>query len=102
LGFTKTGEQQEIDGIISVPMMLPLNDLISNIDKIHTTELGIERIKRNLGLNTTDVVNWCKNQIIKANNINRKGKNWYVYVDNIIITVNAYSFTIITAHKEKI
>ena len=36
------------------------------------------------------------------NSIIRKGKNWYVSIDDIIITVNAYSYTIITAHKQKI
>ncbi|MCL2484608.1 MAG: DUF3781 domain-containing protein [Endomicrobia bacterium] len=77
------------------------NSLLDNLDKIHTTELGIERIKNNLGLDTDDVVTWCKRKIKKASNINRKGKNWYVQVDNSVITVNAYSFTIITAHKEK-
>ena len=33
--------------------------------------------------------------------IEREGKNYYVTVDGIIITVNASSYTIITAHKEK-
>lgn len=78
-----------------------MNDLLSNIDKIHTTELGIVRIKRNLSIETDDVVNWCKQQIQHADSIVRRGKNWYVHVDNAIITVNAYSFTIITAHKEE-
>ncbi|WP_433169511.1 DUF3781 domain-containing protein [Treponema putidum] len=32
----------------------------------------------------------------------RKGKNWYVSIDDIIITVNAYSYTIVTTHKQKI
>ncbi|MCL2799907.1 MAG: DUF3781 domain-containing protein [Endomicrobia bacterium] len=77
------------------------NDLLSNLDKIHTTKLGVERIKNNLGLDIDDVVAWCKRKIKKAGSIIRKGKNWYVHVDNFIITVNAYSFTIITAHKEK-
>ncbi|MDR1592225.1 MAG: DUF3781 domain-containing protein, partial [Prevotellaceae bacterium] len=27
--------------------------------------------------------------------------NWYVSVDNCVITVNAHSYTIITAHKTK-
>ena len=27
-----------------------MNELIDNIDKLHTTEMGIERIKRNLTL----------------------------------------------------
>jgi hypothetical protein len=78
-----------------------MNEIIENINKIHTTELGIIRIKKNLKLETDDVVKWCKNKIKNADNIIRKGKNWYVYVDGIKITVNAHSFTIITARKEK-
>lgn len=81
---------------------MPDNELLRYLDKVHTTELGVERIKRNLSLDTDDVVEWCKNKI-KASNavITRSGKNWYVNVDHCIITVNAYSYTIITAHKEK-
>lgn len=78
------------------------NELLRNLDKLHTTELGIVRIKRNLSLNTDDVIEWCKNKINSADAvIIRNGKNWYANVDNCIITVNAYSYTIITAHKEK-
>ena len=78
------------------------NELLNNLDKLHTTELGVERIKRNLSLNTEDVVDWCKTKTNSANAvITRNGKNWYVKVDNYIITINAYSYTIITAHKEK-
>ena len=77
------------------------NDLVTNLDKIHTTRLGIERIKKNLGVDMTDAVAWCKQKIENANDIIRKGKNWYVHVDDIVITINAYSFTVITAHKEK-
>jgi hypothetical protein len=75
--------------------------LLSNLDKIHTTELGKERIKKNFCLITDDVVNWCI-QKIKDNNsvISRQGKNWYITIDNCIITVNACSYTIITAHKK--
>lgn len=76
--------------------------LISNLDKIHTTDLGIERIKRNLCLEVEDVVNWCKERIKDTNStIFRKGKNWYINIDNCEITVNSYSYTIITAHKVK-
>ena len=78
-----------------------MNALTENINKIHTTELGMERIKRNLNLPTDDVVNWCKQKIEQADEIVRKGKNWYVYTDNSVITVNAHSYTIITAHKKK-
>ncbi|MGI5090612.1 DUF3781 domain-containing protein [Treponema sp. OMZ 305] len=31
----------------------------------------------------------------------KKVKNWYVSIDDVIITINAYSYTIITAHKQK-
>ena len=78
-------------------------DLIINIDKVHTTVLGVERIRRNLGLLDTDVVSWCKEEIQDAKAlITRKGKNWYVQIAGCEITVNAYSYTIITAHKMKI
>jgi hypothetical protein len=75
-------------------------NLISNSDKIHTTESGKERIKRNLCLATDDVVDWCIQKIRDTeSDIFRKGKNWYINTDNCVITVNAYSYTIITAHK---
>ena len=41
--------------------------LLDHIDKIHTTELGIERIKRNLKLDTQDVVAYCRNKILDKN-----------------------------------
>ena len=78
------------------------NELLANLDNLHTTELGVIRINKNLFLDIDNVVEWCKTKI-KSDHaaITRKGKNWYVNVDDCIITVNAYSYTIITAHKEK-
>ncbi len=76
--------------------------LLSNIDKIHTTKMGIDRIKRNLKLDANDVVNYCKNKVLdKDCNIHKQGKNWYCEIDNIKITINSYSYTIITAHTIK-
>ncbi len=73
--------------------------LIENLEKLHTTELGVIRIKKNLSLATDDVVEWCRNEIVSdCAVITRKGKNWYINTDSCIITVNAYSYTIITAH----
>lgn len=78
------------------------NELLTNLDRLHTTELGVARIKRNLSLDTDDVAGWCKIKISSPNAlIQRNGKNWYVTIDGCIITINAYSFTIITAHREK-
>ena len=79
-----------------------MNDLIENIDKLHTTKMGVERIRRNLSLEVDDVVEWCINKILDNSAvIERKGKNWYAYTDHCIITVNAHSYTIITAHKRE-
>jgi hypothetical protein len=79
-----------------------MHDILTNINQIHTTPLGIMRIKKNLELETIDVVNWCKKTIRNADNINRIGKNWYVHKGNTIITINANSYTIITAHKKNL
>ncbi len=76
--------------------------LLTHIDKVHTTNMGIDRIKKNLKLNVDDVVQYCKNKVLDENcNIYKQGKNWYCEVDNIKITVNSYSYTIITAHLVK-
>lgn len=74
--------------------------LIDNLDKIHATIMGIERIKKNLNLNVDDVVSYLKNLILdEFCSIYKKGKNFYCEINNIKITINSYSYTIITAHK---
>lgn len=73
--------------------------LLDNINKVHTTEMGNNRIIKNLKLNTNDGVEYCKNKVFDKNcNIYKQGKNWYCEIENIIITINLYSYTIITAH----
>lgn len=73
--------------------------LLDNIDELHTTEMGIDRIKRNLKIDTTDVVEYCKNKVLDKNcDIYKRGKNWYCEIDNIKVTINSYNYTIITAH----
>lgn len=75
--------------------------LTDHLDRLHTTELGGIRIRKNLALDTADVVAWCRTKIASEQAvITRQGKNWYIEADNCIITVNAYSYTIITAHKK--
>lgn len=76
------------------------NELIENIARLHTTELGVKRIKKNLALDVDDVLAYCKALICDpAARIDRRGKNWYISIDTCEITVNASSYTIITAHK---
>ena len=80
------------------------NELLENIEKLHTTPMGVERIRRNLSLgdDVKDVVAFCSQKILTPTaNITRQGKNWYVKIDGCIITINAYSYTIITAHFQK-
>lgn len=77
--------------------------LLQNLNHLHTTSMGLERIRRNLSLGqeVTDVVAWCKEKIQSPETqITRQGKNWYVNIEGDVITVNAYSYTIITAHKK--
>ncbi len=74
--------------------------LLKNIGRVHTTKMGVDRIKKNLDLDNIDVVEYCKNKVLDENcSIYKQGKNWYCEIDNIIITINSYSYTIITAHK---
>lgn len=79
-----------------------MNELLNNLEKLHTTKMGIERIKINLKLNTNDVVFWCKSKISeKTTIIKKKGKNYYATNEKICITINSSSYTIITAHVIK-
>ncbi len=77
-------------------------EIIKNKEKIHTTELGVKRVQNNLNLDTEDIVNYCIKIIENKNSvISKKGKNYYINYDNIEITLNSSSFTIITAHIKK-
>ena len=74
--------------------------LLENVEKIHTTEMGIGRIQKNLGIDE-EPVSYCISKLKQENSIvNKEGKNYYVDVDACIITINSSSFTIITAHKK--
>lgn len=76
-----------------------MNSLIENINKIHTTNLGIDRIRKNLKMEIEDVVAYCKKKILDQKAyIYKIGKNWYCETGDIKITINSYNFTIITAH----
>jgi len=68
-----------------------------DIQKLHTTELGKERILRNIGLTIDEVLAWCTSENLA--NVERRGKNWYVYSGTFVLTINVKSCTIITAHK---
>ena len=73
--------------------------LILNINKIHTTTLGIKRIENNLGIKCD--MNYLKDKIIKSDCVYKKGKNYYCEIDNIKLTININNYCIITAHIMK-
>lgn len=80
----------------------PRQTLLQSLSQIHTSPMGVERIKRNLCLSDEDVVTYCKEKIASPNcEITKQGKNYYYKIEDIIITVNSFSFTIITAHINK-
>ncbi len=75
--------------------------LLLNLDKLKTTKLGVLRIKKNLHINE-DVVEFCYRKIKNEKcHISKKGKNWYCEIDNLLITINSSSYSIITAHNYK-
>ena len=96
------GEHKKVEDnelLIAIKINKSKDILLSNIDKIHITKMGIDRIKNNLKLDTDDVVDYCKNKILDDNClVYKKGKNYYCNIDNISITVNSYNYSIITAH----
>ncbi len=82
-------------------MQIDMNDLISNVERLHTTDMGQVRMRRNLGLVDIDVIPVLRKHILSPSaQIIRRGKNWYVYTNNWIITINASSFSVITAHHQ--
>lgn len=75
---------------------------ISN--KFKNTSLGFLRIKKNLNIldfSDTKVEQYLKEIILTTplEDIEKKGKNYYFksFKYNTILTINAYSYTIITA-----
>ena len=39
-------------------------NLLDNIDKLHTTKMGIDRIKNNLNIESSSVIDYCKEKNI--------------------------------------
>lgn len=62
--------------------------------------MGADRIRKNLQLpNNFDVTEYCKSIILNPDgNIYKQGKNFYCEAENVRLTINSYSYTIITAH----
>lgn len=74
--------------------------LLLNLDKLSSTKLGLQRVRKNISLESEEVIQFCKEKIEKeVAKIEKVGKNYYIKIDSVEITVNANTFTIIAAHK---
>ncbi len=85
-------------------MNIELKRLITS--QFRNTSLGFLRIKRNLGIinfSDSETEDFLRKIILSTPlpNIETKGKNHYFkcFEYNAILTINAYSFTIITAKQ---
>ena len=76
--------------------------LIDNLDKIHTTELGYIRIAKAMKLENEECIRKIKELVFQNNTeIVKIGKNYYIFHNNLKITINSYNFCVITAHNIK-
>lgn len=76
-------------------------ELLCDIEKIHTTEQGAERIRNNMSADIPDADRWCRDKIADYSSVIRKGKNLYYTCEDCVITVNAKSCTVITVHPKR-
>ena len=75
--------------------------LLDRLERLHTTEGGAARIRKNASVEAEDVIEWCRARIKSPSAIiERRGKNWYATADGVCLTINASSYTVITAHKQ--
>lgn len=56
-----------------------MNELLSNLEKVHTTEMGEARIKKNLNIDCADVVAYCVEKIKKKLRNSKRGKELVCY-----------------------
>ena len=83
-----------------------MSDLRANLDQLHISDDGAERIRQNLKMEMAAeaIVSWCRESIRQANVIIGQGKNMYVcvhptYTFTHINTLSAcYSLQLPTAH----
>ena len=80
-------------------MMVEKKVLETNIDKVWISDEVKERVSKNLGIDYVDELEYCKKKIIDPNSeISKFGLNYYCRNGNIVITINASTYRIVTAH----
>ena len=83
-------------------MQMKDENVFIDIAKLHTTAKGVLRIARNLSIAEESSLSYCIAVINdERTDVVRRGKNLYYAGGDIVVTVNASSLTIITAHRLK-
>lgn len=54
-----------------------MDSLVKSLDRLHSTPMGLERIRHNRSLQTDDIILWCQEAINNADRITRQGKKWF-------------------------
>ena len=77
--------------------------LLSNIDKINISEISEQVIRDNLKIDPDDrVIDYCRQKLTDEScSISRMGSNWFCIIGNIVILVNIFDYSILTAHVLK-
>ena len=76
------------------------HNIINRLDELHTTKLGAQRIRENINFPVgDDLIANCRQIIVDSEKVIQRGKNYYVYYGNVVLTVNVRTMTIITAHE---
>ena len=72
--------------------------LLAALPRLHTTPLGLTRLRHNLCLSEdTDPVAFCRDLLSREDcTVLHLGKNLYCRAENVLLTIHARSYTLIT------
>ena len=75
--------------------------LLAALPRLHTTPLGLTRLRRNLCLSEdTDPVAFCRDLLSREDcTVLHLGKNLYCRAENVLLTIHARSYTLITGRR---
>lgn len=75
--------------------------LLAALPRLHTTPLGLTRLRRNLCLSEdTDPVAFCRDLLSREDcTVLHLGKNLYCRAENVLLTIHARIYTLITGRR---
>ena len=82
--------------------MIGYNEIVMEADIVFQSSKPRDCMTKLFKYRAAGIREYCKNRILEKNcKIYKQGKNWYCETDHIKITINSYSYTIITAHIKR-